>query len=113
MRFNPQSDSIHNVCCSILILLSLQGYHPHRHQKNNHYLLKQTTFFPSQDVPVYMSDYDDETVGSCTNISTGEYGTKMEDRLSVSMTNSCTTIFVTKIGLWYHHTLVSFLLCKF
>ncbi|XP_021941899.1 ZZ-type zinc finger-containing protein 3 isoform X2 [Zootermopsis nevadensis] len=59
-----------------------KGYHPHRHQKNNHYLLKQTTFFPSQDVPVYMSDYDDETVGSCTNISTGEYGTKMEDRLS-------------------------------
>lgn len=55
-----------------------KGYHPHRHQRNNHYLFKQTTFFPSQDVPVYMSDFDDETTGSCHNISTEEYDTKME-----------------------------------
>jgi hypothetical protein len=35
-----------------------------------------------------MSDFDDDTVGSCPNISTTEYDTKMEDdredRLSVS-----------------------------
>lgn len=55
-----------------------KGYHPHRHQRNNHFLFKQTTFFPSQDVPVYMSDFDDETTGSCHNISTVEYDTKME-----------------------------------
>jgi hypothetical protein len=54
-----------------------------------------------------MPDYDDETVGSCTNISAADYDIKMEDRLSVSITNSYTTIFVRKIGLWYHHAPVS------
>lgn len=55
-----------------------KGYHPHRHQRNNHYLFKQTTFFPSQDVPVYMSEFDDETIGACPSTSTAEYDTKME-----------------------------------
>jgi hypothetical protein len=54
-------------------------------------LFKQTTFFPSQDVPVYMSEFDDDTVGSCPNTFTAEYDIKMEDdredRLSVSKTN--------------------------
>ncbi|XP_069700953.1 ZZ-type zinc finger-containing protein 3 [Periplaneta americana] len=56
-----------------------KAYHTHRHQRNNHYLFKQTTFFPSQDVPVYMSDFDDDTMGSCPNIPTAEYETKTED----------------------------------
>jgi hypothetical protein len=48
-----------------------------------------------------MPDCDDETVGSCTNISTAEYDTKMEDRLSVSITNSYTTIIARKVSLKY------------
>ncbi|KAJ9590878.1 hypothetical protein L9F63_016083 [Diploptera punctata] len=36
----------------------------HRYQKYNH-LFRQTTFFPQQDIPVYMSDFDDDTYGTC------------------------------------------------
>jgi hypothetical protein len=66
-------------------------------------LFKQTTFFPSQDVPVYMSDFEEETTtGSCHNISTAEYDTKMEgvreDGLSVSVTD-WTIIFRSKGSL--------------
>jgi hypothetical protein len=60
-----------------------------------------------------MHDYDDERVGSCTNTSTAEYDTKMEDRLSVGITNSYTTIVVRKMGLRYHHALVCFPIRKF
>lgn len=64
-------------------------------------MFKQTTFFPSQDVPVYMSDFDDET-GSCQNISTAEYDAKMEgvmeDELSVSVTDWA-VILIRKVSL--------------
>jgi hypothetical protein len=53
-----------------------------------------------------MSEYDDETVGSSTNVSTTEYDTKIEDRLSVSITSLLATIFVRMIQMWYH-TLLS------
>lgn len=49
-----------------------------------------------------MSDFDDETTGSCQNISTAEYDTKMEcvreDGLSVSVTD-WTVIFIRKVSL--------------
>jgi hypothetical protein len=50
-----------------------------------------------------MSDFDDETTtGSCQNISTAEYDTKMEgvreDGLSVSVTDS-TVILIRKVSL--------------
>ncbi|XP_063238162.1 ZZ-type zinc finger-containing protein 3 [Bacillus rossius redtenbacheri] len=31
----------------------------HRHQRHNHFLMRPTTFFPSHNVPVYMTDSDD------------------------------------------------------
>jgi hypothetical protein len=49
-----------------------------------------------------MSDFDDETTGSCQNISTAEYDTKMEgvreDGLSVSV-KDWTVIFIRKVSL--------------
>jgi hypothetical protein len=50
-----------------------------------------------------MSDFDDETtIGSCYNISTAEYDTKMEcereDGLSVSVT-VWTVILIRKVSL--------------
>lgn len=49
-----------------------------------------------------MSDFDDETTGSCQNISAAEYDTKMEgvgeDGLSVSVTD-WTVILIMKVSL--------------
>jgi len=49
-----------------------------------------------------MSDFDDGITGSCRNISTAEYDTKLEgvreDGLSVSVTD-WTVIFIRKVSL--------------
>jgi len=57
-----------------------------------------------------MSDFDDETTGSCHNISTEEYDTKMEgvreDGLSVSVTD-WTVIFIRKVSLVVYYSFIS------
>ncbi|GLV46400.1 hypothetical protein CBL_20742, partial [Carabus blaptoides fortunei] len=35
----------------------------HRHQRHNAYLYKPTTFFPDMEVPVFMSENDDDLPG--------------------------------------------------
>lgn len=38
----------------------LQKAFNHKHQKNNFYLYKPSTFFPDMDVPVVMTDDEDD-----------------------------------------------------
>lgn len=40
----------------------LQKPYSHRHQKNNYYLYKPSTFFPDMDIPVVMNEADDQDV---------------------------------------------------
>nr|CAD7413814.1 unnamed protein product [Timema poppensis] len=47
----------------------------HRHHRNNHFLFRPTTFFPSHKVPVYMSDFDDAPAYNYPNSSAQDDGT--------------------------------------
>ncbi|PSN34601.1 hypothetical protein C0J52_23423 [Blattella germanica] len=79
---------------------SYKHHFNHRHQRYNHFLYRQTTFFPQQDVPVYMSDFDDDTFGSCPPPNS-DLDMKMEDdkedRLSSISIDFCTDCVVTQL----------------
>ncbi|XP_067001990.1 ZZ-type zinc finger-containing protein 3 isoform X1 [Anabrus simplex] len=53
----------------------------HRHQRHNHFLFRHTTFFPCQDVPVYMSEFDEETTGSNPNYSSHNPETDIKEEV--------------------------------